>query len=459
MITEPVNFHKRLVRIVSLLAGIALISIGLSSNAAIASEHTDIGPAQMLIIGFGLLTAFMACFPPQITGPYLMILISITATLAASEFIVRSVVGPRYATPFTYDEELIFKLKPGATRIFKHTPENGGSDVEYHINERGFRGPELLLEEYRPRVVIYGDSFIHAEFTPLQETFAFQLQKQLAVNAQPGPEVINAGVAGYGPDQIALKMERELGWLKPKLAIVSLFSGNDFGDLLRNKLYKLDENGFLQKNKITIGAGQLNRMRISENEPILRKVFRDARKRLLQEKPSQAFNRLNMVDLSLAIHLEEYESYIVRKDNTVGAFAVDPYSSDIAVLPESPSALYKIQLMSRIVERIKTIAAAHNTPIIIMIVPHPMDLLDGDHDSGWVDKLKYPNYSATRLSKLMEDIARSNKLTHINLFPFFRAANPQALYLKGGDDHWNSLGQKLAASIVAAIITQGNYLK
>src|SRR5579871_5188433 len=90
--------------------------------------------------------------------------------------------------------------------------------------------------------MVYGDSFIAAEGTPLQQTFVNQLERMLAVH------VISAGVPGYGPDQASLVMEDEIGSIKPSLIVFAIYSGNDFGDLVRNKIFNLDQHGQLNQN-------------------------------------------------------------------------------------------------------------------------------------------------------------------------------------------------------------------
>ena len=85
----------------------------------------------------------------------------------------------------------------------------------------------------RPRVVVYGDSFIHTYYVDADDGFAQQLENGLSRRLGSGVEVVNAGVAAYGPDQIALRMEDELPKLRPDLVVVAVFGGNDFGDLVR----------------------------------------------------------------------------------------------------------------------------------------------------------------------------------------------------------------------------------
>ena len=55
--------------------------------------------------------------------------------------------------------------------------------------------------------------------------------------ADYGVQVVNAGVAAYGPDQACLALEADLAaGLDPDLVVLCVFAGNDWGDLLRNKL-------------------------------------------------------------------------------------------------------------------------------------------------------------------------------------------------------------------------------
>ena len=47
-------------------------------------------------------------------------------------------------------------------------------------------------------------------------------------------------------------LEDEIDRLRPRLVIVSIYAGNDFGDLLRDKIYKLDERKQLKDNHYTM---------------------------------------------------------------------------------------------------------------------------------------------------------------------------------------------------------------
>src|SRR6185436_10030947 len=159
---------------------------------------------------------------------------------------------PIDATIYTLHSRYLHALVPGARKLFVHRPENGGS-VLVGIDSSGFRGPELAPPgNARRRVVVYGDSFVAAEFSPVSRSFVSRLGARLAEAAGQQVEAVNAGVVGYGPDQEALRIEDEIIPLAPDLIVVGLFAGNDFGDLMRNKLFRLDDQGRLVANAWTL---------------------------------------------------------------------------------------------------------------------------------------------------------------------------------------------------------------
>ena len=161
---------------------------------------------------------------------------------------------------YQLDRACLYRLTPASHKVFRHFQVNGGHSIQVEINSLGLRGDELAGGEGGARrIVVYGDSFIEAEFSPLDQTFVGQLDRKLnedrhGASAGPAVEVLNAGVIGYGPDQVAVRLQTELGSLKPDLVIVALCSGNDFGDLLRNKIYRLGEGGRLVDNAFVVGV-------------------------------------------------------------------------------------------------------------------------------------------------------------------------------------------------------------
>jgi len=244
---------------------------------------------------------------------------------------------------------------------------------------------------------------------------------------------------------------------------VAIFTGNDFGDLLRNKLYRLDPKKGLTDNDYAFSEEIKLNAALATADPVLRKVGREAKEQLrflLQGGPGPRTEPAQQTENRLQQHIREYREYIVDGDNTVRDLRTDPYSADIALLPDSPSARYKLELMDAIIDKLRRKAEAQGVPLMLLAIPHPMDVMGGDHASGAVDIAKYPNYLPSRLTDSVQAIAERQGIDYINLFQNFRDTdNPAELYLKGGDDHWNNAGQAYAADIIAGQVARHRYLQ
>ncbi|MCB2102951.1 MAG: hypothetical protein KDE22_18885 [Rhodobacterales bacterium] len=107
---------------------------------------------------------------------------------------------------YRVDDETGYGLTPN----FEGRLLTRGPSAEIRVNSRGFRGPEWALDG-RPRILIAGDSFTFGLPLDLEHGFVAKTAQRL-----PGAEVLNLGVPGYGPIQIARTLARECGGLKPR---------------------------------------------------------------------------------------------------------------------------------------------------------------------------------------------------------------------------------------------------
>jgi lysophospholipase L1-like esterase len=311
--------------------------------------------------------------------------------------------------------------------------------------------------------VVYGDSFIQGEFSQTEDTFTERLRAHLAHQMGKSIEVVNAGVAGYGPDQELRRMEDELAILKPNLVIVAIYAGNDFGDLVRNKLYRLSSDGSLLENpSVALQESFARDMARARNEAILKKMLRNARNRLLGN-PSQIFPtgreaRRERIEADLTQAVSEYRKYVVEGDNVVHELYRDPYNADVSLLPESKSARYKIAMMEQIIARMRLTAEAQHVPLLFVLIASPIDVAD-EHETGEIDTLRYLAYRRSALTDILDQICQRNQLPVVNLFEPFWEHRARDLYLKGGDDHWNDRGQNFAAELVSNYVTEHGLLR
>lgn len=373
---------------------------------------------------------------------------------------------PLYPSPYQPDDLLLVKLVPGAAKVFVRAPVNGRQRIVSHFNRDGFRGPELRPAGRQRRVLVYGDSNIQAEFSPLPATFAMQLQRRLGERLHQEVEVVNAGVVGYGPDQVSLRLPGEIERYRPDLVVVAVFADNDFGDLIRNRLYRLDAAGNLRRTGVRLEPGlraelrelsaptswrrlQLSRYAIKCWETLGRRAAR-GRRAAIQRAALAGY-----VDQSLADNLEVYRRYERGERYAEDPF-LDYYDADIALRPDLPSSRAKVALMEKVVARIGATAAARSTPLALLILPSPIDACD--HYDMSADPARYPRYDRTRLSGLIEGMADRNGIPCLNLLSEFHGAFANRYYFHGGDDHWNDAGQSQAARLFAELVVRRRLL-
>jgi hypothetical protein len=447
---------RRAVRFVSALIALALAAWAISDDSLIGGGP-GFGSTQAAVLLVGLLVGASCWLPLVWNARALALVISIGLVLVFAELILQTLLAPRYESENQIDAQILYRPIPGAVRETRRDAINGGDRILYRINSQGFRGDELDAQP-TARIVVYGDSFVHAYYSELEHTFAARLEHYLAERLGPGVEVVNAGVSGYGPDQELLKMERELPVLKPDLVLVGVYSGNDFGDLVRNKLFRLDGQGGIQPNAFTIAPKIAREMEVQSNESILKRVIRDAVHALairtgLRVPPSgdiESMTKRERLEYFRAQHLREYDEFVLQGDDQVHELAWDSYDADVSLTPKSDAAVYKIRLMDGVIGRMQEVAAKAGAPLVLIPIPHPLDV--GGHETGEVDRAKYPDYQPHGLVGILEEIASRRGIPSVDLFSPFAARGTEAVYFHGFDDHWNDAGQDLAAQLVAEFL-------
>ena len=374
-------------------------------------------------------------------------------SLAVALLVARAWLGAVEPPRSVYepDDELLYRLGPGSAKTFRFPGEPDGPGVPVRINELGFRGEDFPLDEARPRVLVYGDSFVAAEFSPLEETFVHQLQVELTRRLDRPVRAVNAGVVGYGPDQVLLRLDRDLPRVTPDLVLVVLYPGNDYGDLMRNHLVRLGPDGGLVRRHPRISdelrarwASEASAGPIEEFRRIVGGEPRDT------DRPRRIPTAEEFLERALSLAEREFEDVVERDVGVITQFWADHHDADIALDPDSPPSRYKLALMEQVVAAIADRCAAAGTPVAFVHVPA---LLDVCPDAPFaVDTGRHPTYDPARLCRLLDEMVRREGAPSLDLQPVFREAGGCALYFANGDQHWNGAGRSLAARTVAAFL-------
>ena len=102
-----------------------------------------------------------------------------------------------------------------------------GQPVQVRINSRGYRGREYPWDSAAGfRILGLGDSFTFGYGVEEDDAYLARLERALADRRV---EVINAGLAGMGPDNEARLLAADGPGLRPDLVLVGFYVGNGYG--------------------------------------------------------------------------------------------------------------------------------------------------------------------------------------------------------------------------------------
>ena len=377
-------------------------------------------------------------------------------SLACGLLVADAALARWYPLPvrmYRTDPELIYRPIPGARSVKVVGPAGAEHWVTTELDAQGFR-TRGTLGALEPRFAVYGDSFAFAEDVAIEQTFGEQLAQQ--IGGSSGIRCINAGVVGYGPDQACLRMEQELDTLRPALVVLVLCSANDFGDLVRNKLFALDAAGKAVRNQVVLAPELLSEFEAkaqAAEAPAIVRAWRGWQAgRAEHARLARGGQQPPWIEWYLRQARDEYSEYVLEQQLAVRQVWQDYYDADVAIHPEWDSSLYKRRLMRAVLERLRDACARHSVPLVALVVPSAIDLCP--HNEIRVDPAQYPGWSSTRLSDAFAEILAALDVPCVNLYAAFRDAGAERLFIGGGNMHWNAAGQELAARATAALLRQ-----
>lgn len=376
----------------------------------------------------------------------LLAITSFALVFVVAELVLRNIYSPQTTlteeSAFEFDHNYIVKLKTNISKKFIHSKENGEGTILWKTNSNGFRGPELQSSPDL-RVLVYGDSNIQGRFSQLENTFAAKLQKYLANSTGKRCEVVNCGIVGAGPDQNVIKLQQELDLYKPHLVVFHIFAENDFGDLLRNRLWEIRDNEL----KRTIFSVISDQRLLSQKKQSERIVFLRLLKDLVRPKDAQGLLKQMQV-----LCEEDFDIYTKNRSRKKCTF-VDYYDIDLALNPACEAAKAKIHLMTEIIKKAYQFTSSKKIKFMIMIQPSAIDLTKNYFFSYEQLQKISPKYQQANLTNTLQDICTSLEIPYVNLYETFAKNSPNELYFVK-DNHWNDNGQDLAAKEVNSFILQ-----
>jgi hypothetical protein len=433
---------------------VPVIAIGTSMAvfAVMADRLTGGAPGFGLFQSMLLMAGVALCLVTRLPSRLFMSLLLMTGGAAAgcglAELVLRLFFADRFEATKALHPRYLYAPVPGSVRYVRRLQINGGETVAVRMNSSGYRGAELRPRSSGRRVAVYGDSFIEAEFSALENTFAVRLEEELARRLPDSVEVVNAGVAGYGPDQSSLRIEDELPRLQPDLVILAIFAGNDFGDLLRNKLFSLGPDSSLVLHSVTVSDSIARNFRqaLPSNLLLVHLLYRAWQGVRPDDSLPTNF---------LARWSEEKRQYYHDALRPGPRVLVVPqgalraaYDIDVSTAPDSPAARYQKRLMNAVIGQTRAVVERHHCNLLLLIIPASTDICDAC-GAGRIDPKAYPAYRRSALTDALEEIARQQRVEHLNLFDTPWAREAALNYFRGGDEHWNDRGQATAAVLVA----------
>ena len=343
-----------------------------------------------------------------------------------------------------------------ARRVYRHPPEDGGRWVMVRTDAEGRRSGAFTTPGAR-RILVVGDSFISAEYSPEPERFVHQLGLALDERGLR-VDVINAGVTGYGPDQVVLYLEDTLSAFAPDLLIVGIFAGNDYGDLIRNKLFEVT-GGELRPRSVELDAAMVSQF--SRAAALSRfHLWRAARSVWTSVNADRSGDRAGAswadpVPGWLRARDAEYRDYL--DNHRVRNLLADDYDIDMSVDIEADSSRYKIQLMRAVLARIAALAEAQASQVLFLNMPNIVDACERYQIQ--VDTRTHPSYRRARLTTVTQQLAGSLGLHMINLYPVLATSDcAERFYTAPSNGHWNAAGQRESAAVAAGYIVDRGLL-
>lgn len=316
---------------------------------------------------------------------------------------------------YTSDPPPRYRLAPG----YRGRISNGVEfDVSIAVNARGMRDEAVDRRKAgETRLLVLGDSFPFGWGVEAEETFGARLEDALRPQL-PGIQVLNGGVPGYGPVDLADWLERYGVDLEPDLVLVTFFLGNDLIDATEKhrRIVVTDASG--KKGDLADQQRDL----LYQHSHLVR-LFKRA-------LPGAVRSRLRSW-LGLP---EPWATTYLR--DVLESYAID----------ETALAAEGRESSSRALARMESLAREHDFELSIALLPGPLQIVDESWRRG-LDRLgaEGSTHDPHRPAQIFTELAEKRAAPVIDLTPAFREASEPATLFFRYDPHWTPAGHALAA--------------
>lgn len=279
------------------------------------------------------------------------------------------------------------------------------------LNALGYRDYEFSRERNeRARILMLGDSFQFGDNVEADQTIPKALERELG----SGYEVFNMGIPGYGPDQSYAQLLKEGLDFKPDAVVLSIFAGNDFNDIVKNRLYTRTKTGLMRYNPSNPVAVAIPAVRTTI-------LFR----RLLTGHglPEETVKSLNPV------------------------LGGDKY--DVMVDFDSQATRRRKRLMRGVLRLFKGTLGEHGIDFYVFIIPSEQNIQNDRRFKKW----SIPAEAYFNNEKIADEICRAEQLRFVNLAgPMFSKRG--RIFFTPREGHLSERGTHFAAERVARMIRQ-----
>ncbi len=319
-------------------------------------------------------------------------ILSLIVAILLSEFLLR-VFFPQPVMPRFMVDSGFGNRVPAPNKTYYHSVPNDFS-VTITTNSAGMRG-DLEYEKKKPRgvyrICMLGDSFLFGYGVEDYEVVSYRLLELLGEGSY---EVLNFGVSGYGQaEQLSLYQHRVKQYSCNHVTL--LYYSNDPGNNIVSALYRLNENGELERDRESYLPGVKVQMPLY-SLPVLGAAFAH----------SHTWSLIRNL-LSRSLHASMLKSKGLDDYITEKRFAID--------------------LTQALLARIQTGVENAGSGFSVLVIPH-------------VSK------DGTTLASNFPLVSAGVELTHVHNEPAYFDRQD---YLEI-DPHWNPQGHTKAAELLAA---------